>query len=476
MLQKREGGGMTKTHKTKMQGKYTYRGCCACLFILLETGMFYPVWRNFVEDNNRTGHLLGAGNQVMAVAIYLILCMIAGHGMRAFKVGIDRKANLIAAQVLTVLIVDVSEILISIAILGDFRLFPKFIHRYFFLGIAQAVVLSIVAAISLNIYRKLFPPLQILEIYGDTEQEKLSQKVNSRADKYHVAKSVPYTLGRKAISAEIQKYDAVLLNDLPNTEKGHALKMCFDMNKRVYFTPKISDIIVKSSEELNLFDTPLFLCRNIGLKWSQLFVKRFFDILLSGIALVMLSPLMMITAVAIKIDDGGPVFYRQERCTIGGKRFLILKFRSMIVDAEKDGKPHPAGEHDDRITRVGRFIRAIRIDELPQLINILIGDMSIVGPRPERWEHVEKYTNDIPEFSYRMKVRGGLTGYAQVYGKYNTEPLDKLKLDLYYITNYSILLDVQIVFETVKILFQKESTEGFAEERVEELQQKVFFH
>lgn len=465
MLQKREGESVTKTHKTKMQGKYTYRGCCACLFILLETGMFYPVWRNFVEDNNRTGHLLGAGNQAMAVVIYLLLCIIAGHAMRAFKVGVDRKANLIAAQVLTILIADVSEILISIAILGDFRLFPEFARRYFLLGIAQAVVLAIVAAICLNLYRKLFPPLQILEIYGDTTQGKLSQKINSRADKYHVVKSIPYTLGQKEISAEIQKYDAVLLNDLPNTEKGHALKMCFDMNKRVYFTPKISDIIVKSSEELNLFDTPLFLCRNIGLKWSQLAVKRFLDILLSGIALVVLSPLMLITAIAIKIDDRGPVCYRQERCTIGGKRFMILKFRSMIVDAEKDGKPHPAGEHDDRITRVGKFIRATRIDELPQLINILAGDMSIVGPRPERWEHVEKYTEDIPEFSYRMKVRGGLTGYAQVYGKYNTEPLDKLKLDLYYITNYSILLDVQIVFETVKILFQKESTEGFAEER-----------
>ena len=153
---------------------------------------------------------------------------------------------------------------------------------------------------------------------------------------------------------------------------------------------------------------------------------------------------------------------------------MILKFRSMIVDAEKDGKPHPAGEHDDRITRVGRFIRTTRIDELPQLLNILTGDMSIVGPRPERWEHVEKYTNDIPEFAYRMKVRGGLTGYAQVYGKYNTEPLDKLKLDLYYITNYSILLDVQIVFETVKILFQKESTEGFEEERVEEMRKEIY--
>ena len=474
MIQKREGESVTKPYKMKRQGKYTYRGCCAFLFILSETGMFYAVWRNFIENNNKTGYLLGHGNQAMAVIIYLLLCMLAGHGVRAFKVGVDRKANLIAAQVLTILIANVSEILISIAILGDFRLLPEFTRRYFFLGIVQSVVLSGFAVISLNLYRKLFPPLQILEIYGGTAQGKLSQKINSRADKYHVVKSIPYTLENDEIITEIQQYDAVLLNDLPSTEKGHALKMCFDMNKRVYFTPKISDIIIKSSEELNLFDTPLFLCRNIGLKWSQLAVKRFLDILLSGIALVLLSPLLLLTAMAIKIDDGGPVFYRQERCTIGGKRFMILKFRSMIVDAEKDGKPHPAGEHDDRITKVGRFIRMTRIDELPQLINILTGDMSIVGPRPERWEHVEKYTNDIPEFSYRMKVRGGLTGYAQVYGKYNTEPLDKLKLDLYYITNYSILLDVQIVFETVKILFQKESTEGFAGERVEEMQDNFY--
>ena len=148
---------------------------------------------------------------------------------------------------------------------------------------------------------------------------------------------------------------------------------------------------------------------------------------------------------------------------------MILKFRSMIVDAEKDGRPHPAGEKDDRITKVGRLIRACRIDELPQLFNILSGDMSIVGPRPERYEHVQKYTNDIPEFKFREKVKGGLTGYAQVYGKYNTTALDKLKMDLTYIANYSFLLDLQIIFETVKILFQKESTEGFDSKRAKEM-------
>ena len=183
--------------------------------------------------------------------------------------------------------------------------------------------------------------------------------------------------------------------------------------------------------------------------------------LFSLMALIILSPVLLITALAIKIEDKGPVIYKQERVTRNGRKFMMLKFRSMIVDAEADGKPHPAGENDPRITKTGSFIRACRIDELPQLINILKGDMSIVGPRPERVEHVEKYSKLIPEFDFRLKMKGGLTGYAQVYGKYNTSPLDKLKLDLTYITNYSLLTDVQIIFETLKILFLKESTEGF---------------
>lgn len=238
------------------------------------------------------------------------------------------------------------------------------------------------------------------------------------------------------------------------------------MDKRVYFIPKLSDVIIRSSDEINLFDTPLFLCRNQGMGLFRRFIKRFCDVLFSGIALIVLSPIMLVTAIAIKAYDGGPVFYKQERCTIGGKRFMILKFRSMIVDAEKDGRPHPAEQNDNRITPVGKIIRACRIDELPQLINIIKNDMSIVGPRPERIEHVEKYTTDIPEFSFRSKVKGGLTGYAQVYGKYNTTALDKLKMDLIYIMNYSLLLDLQIILETAKILVQKESTEGFEEDYI----------
>ena len=195
------------------------------------------------------------------------------------------------------------------------------------------------------------------------------------------------------------------------------------------------------------------------------------DIVLSLLALILASPFMLIIAIAIKAEDKGPIFYKQKRATLNGKAFDILKFRSMIVDAEKEGVSIPATGKDPRITKVGRIIRACRVDELPQIINILKGDMSIVGPRPERLEHMEKYGAEVPEFCYRLKVKGGLTGYAQIYGKYNTSAYDKLRLDLMYIEHYSLIMDIKLILMTIRILFSKESTEGF--ETVEENEQKL---
>ena len=193
-------------------------------------------------------------------------------------------------------------------------------------------------------------------------------------------------------------------------------------------------------------------------------VKRFFDIVVALAGVILTSPVMLITALCIKVHHDGPVFFRQERCTIHGRKFQIIKFRSMIVDAEKEGRSIPAEDDDERITAVGRVIRKYHIDELPQFFNVLNGDMSIVGPRPERIEHVEKYRSQIPEFDYRFKVKGGITGYAQVFGKYNTSAYDKLKMDIQYIVNYSLFLDIEIIVETLKVFFQKEKTEGFHHE------------
>ena len=194
------------------------------------------------------------------------------------------------------------------------------------------------------------------------------------------------------------------------------------------------------------------LCRNYGLDFEQQLLKRVFDVVFSLIALIPAAPFMLISALAVKLYDGGPVFYKQKRLTLNGKEFDVYKFRSMIVDAEKDGKPRLASEEDDRITPVGKILRKFRVDEFPQLLNILKGDMSVVGPRPERPELTKEYEKEMPEFGFRLKVKAGLTGYAQVTGTYDTTPYDKLKMDLMYIENYSIRLDLQIILMTLKTM------------------------
>lgn len=451
-----------------IEPKYLYRDACSAALILIDSILFLAVWLEFVEDNNQTGHLLGLGNIGMAYLIYVGLAVYCFHSNGAFSIGVYRRMRVIASEIIGLFLTDFIEVFVSIAITGQFRFFPDFLHRYVPLFLVQAAVTGLLTYPMISVYRMKFPPLQILEVYGDYYRGEAS-KMNEVPFKYHIGRTMSYHEGTDAVMEAAEGFDAILINDVPAKDKSRILKRCFDSNKRVYFVPSLSDIIVRSASDLNLFDTPLFLCRNRGLSFHYRTEKRFFDIVLSCLALVVLSPLLLIVAIAIKAEDGGPVFYRQERCTLHMRCFEIIKFRSMIVDAEKDGRPHPAGEKDDRITRVGRVIRATRIDELPQLINIIRGDMSIVGPRPERVEHVELYLKEIPEFKYRYKVRGGLTGAAQVYGRYNTTALDKLKFDLMYIENASLVTDVQIIFETLKILFQKESTEGFSKEAQEKI-------
>ena len=236
-------------------------------------------------------------------------------------------------------------------------------------------------------------------------------------------------------------------------------------------TPKISDILLRGADNIHLFDTHLYLSRNKGLSGEQIIFKRLLDLALCIPVSIILLPLFLVIAILIKAYDGGPVLYKQPRLTLDGKVFDIYKFRSMRMDSEKKGA-QLAKKDDDRITPVGKVLRAIHFDEFPQLINIIKGDMSLVGPRPERPEIAEQYGEVIPEFDFRLKVKAGLTGYAQVYGKYNTTPYDKLKLDLTYIENYSFWLDIKLLFLTFKILFQRENTEGIDANQITAIKQK----
>lgn len=267
----------------------------------------------------------------------------------------------------------------------------------------------------------------------------------------------------------VSNYDGVIVGDISSHERNQILKQCYKINVRTYTVPKISDILLRSSIELNIFDSPLYLSRNVGgLTWDQAVGKRIVDVLLAGAMLILTSPFFAIIGLLIKLTDKGPIFYRQERLTQNGQVFLILKFRTMIVNAEAETGPVKAGERDRRILPVGNFLRATRLDELPQLINILKGEMSLVGPRPERPELARIITKNIPEFEYRLKVKAGLTGYAQIYGRYCTTSYDKLKLDLTYIRNYSMWMDLKLMIMTPKVLFMKESTDGFEDGKWED--------
>ena len=323
------------------------------------------------------------------------------------------------------------------------------------------------------IYHTFCIPKRMIMIYGKDAAPMLKRKMETRSDKYQIKCMMScdeYSL--EEIEEAVMNYDAVVINDVDAQIRNDLLKYCYKYSIRTYSVPKLSDVIYSGSEDIMLFDTPLKLIRGRGLTPAQRFFKRAMDLVLCFIAMIPSSIIMLVIAIAIKIEDGGSVFYRQRRVTKDGKQFDILKFRSMIENAEADGKPHPATDNDDRITKVGKVIRALRVDELPQLLNIIKGDMSIVGPRPERVEHCELYGEQIPEFEFRNKVKGGLTGYAQVYGKYNTTALDKLRLDLMYIENYSLALDIKIILMTVRVLFKKESTEGFGEVAANEVEIK----
>ncbi len=404
----------------------------------------------------------------LEITIYGVVLFMFSNMYGGMRLGYLKNVEIIFSQVFATLIAN-------IFIYGELSLmaFQLFVPKMFVLMmLEQTVVVIIYINIANRLYRSLFPPRKLLLIHGDRPIQDICNKFESRKDKYRIVASVHIDKGVHKICRDITKayekgdYNAVVIGDISAEQRNQILKYCYEHSIRVYLMPKITDVILMGAEELHVFDTPLLLTREYNLTMEQRFLKRTIDIVCSALLLIIASPIMLITAIAIKVYDGGPVMYKQVRCTKGQRKFNIMKFRSMRTDAEKDGVVRLAQKNDDRITPVGRVIRKCRVDELPQLLNILKGDMSFIGPRPERPEIIAQYVEVMPEFTYRMKVKAGLAGFAQVYGKYNTSPYDKLKLDLTYIEKYSLWLDVKLMLLTLKILFWPDSTEGVESEQV----------
>ncbi len=437
--------------------KRIYTFFAACIIVLIETAIVGVAWVYFYNKQLPKEYYFW-GN-VFILAIYLVILFFFSGMYGGLKIGSFRMLELLFSQVFATACADI--LFYAIACMLAYH-FPSPLPYVLALGV-QCICIGLWIMGATYIYRSLFPPLDILLIHAGDHTERFVNKVKTRKHQFHISEEIRIDAALEELYAAIERHEAVMMWDIPTPLRNKLFKYCYEMSVDVYVMPKISDIILNGSQTLHLFDTPLLLTKSTPMEPEQIMIKRLFDILFALVILIVTSPIMLITAIAIKLYDRGPVLYKQVRCTIGGKEFKMYKFRSMIEAAEKDGVARLATQNDNRITPVGKVIRKVRIDELPQLFNVINGTMSFVGPRPERPEIIEKYRKVMPEFVYRMKVKAGLTGYAQIYGKYNSLPYDKLKLDLYYIEHFSVWLDLKLIILTLKILLTLDSTEGIAE-------------
>ena len=319
---------------------------------------------------------------------------------------------------------------------------------------------------AVRLTNRLLPPKRTVLIYAYSEAMENGQMIiNNMPWRFALVGQLAVDGDPARTLAELKAMnaEAVMICGVSSSVRNDIVKFCIAEKMEAYVRPNIGDYLINGAKTMQMCSLPVMLCQRCSPSVWYLVVKRGMDIALSLAALVILSPLMLVTAAAIKLYDGGPVFYKQIRLTKDRKEFYVYKFRSMRVDAEKDGVARLASQGDDRITPVGKVIRSLRIDELPQLLCILVGTMTIVGPRPERPEIAEQYEKEMPEFALRLQAKAGLTGYAQVYGKYNTSPYNKLQMDLQYIGSMGLVTDLKIIFATIKVLFVPESTEGVAQ-------------
>lgn len=441
----------------KEQYKRILKFGSAAVILLIEVGLYWLLWQLYL--NNIIEERFWRRGIWLLSALYGVLLVFFLQTYGGLKIGYLKRGNIIYSHILSLFIVNTIGYFILALIDKRFHSPVSFI----LLTVVDGIIVCIWVFLFQWIYGVLFPPRRLLVVYGVRPVFSIMEKIGARDDKYVIGGSISIDEGIDKIMAKAKEFEGIVVGDVPSHDRNLILKKCYDSSIRVYMIPKISDILVRSSTNLNLFDTPILLSKNEGLQIDQMVVKRFIDIVVSLIGIMLTSPLFVMFGAAIHLADRGPIFYTQTRLTIDGKLFKIYKFRTMRVDAEKDGVARLAGEADDRITDVGKILRATRLDELPQLFNIIKGEMSLVGPRPERPEIAAEYMEDLPEFAMRLKMKAGLTGYAQVHGKYNTTPYDKLKLDLHYIRNYSLWMDLILIVLTPKVLFMKESTEGVGE-------------
>lgn len=443
---------MTKKEKIKKILKVSYTALSLVIAFCTADAIWY--WN--VAPGWSQGYF-GTKTLLMVGILYCVVYFFFAKMYDAHKIGLYRLQELAFSQMLSY---GISDGVLFIAAFFWFHNFQRIRIRLFLLAFVLQFVLILINTFLFNrMYAHFDEPRKIMILYGSEDYKRLLMKIQEKNRRYQVLACMSESEDISAILETLAKCKDIYLCDVRDEVKDRVILFCNVHQKDIHISMDIGDLLILGDEVSHSFDTPFLRNKKTPMAWYYPFLKRLSDIVISVTAILLLSPIMIVTALSIKLYDHGPVFYKQTRLTKDGRRFEIIKFRSMKMDAEKNGA-QLSTVHDARITPIGKIIRKLRIDELPQLFNILKNDMAVVGPRPERPEIASQYEQDIPEFHLRLRVKAGLTGYAQVYGKYNTTPLDKLKLDLIYIAQRSVLFDLRILFYTLKIIFIPESTEG----------------
>lgn len=431
-----------------------------CLYLLLGAAFFV-----FMSLNNI---FLRVINRTLATTLLTFCAMtFAMHAVYGgFDVGRKKSKPVISAMIAGTVFTDlVTYLQLEIMNVNDnynshLVLFGPDLLMLLLCMVVQIVIIILFVRFGNQLFFYFHPPRSCLIILGSpSQEEEIRRKIGRYKLQWRVDDAVMYNV--PDLESRIDRADVVFLGQVPEDAKFPLLKMCYDDRKDVMSKAQLQDIMLCNARPAIVDDAAFLSMEYNKTTVFQRFAKRIGDMVISFLALVLFSPFIAIISLLIKLEDGGPVIFRQSRLTADGRTFTIRKFRTMIPHSEDEVFQTSITVDDPRITKVGSFLRKYRLDEIPQFYNILIGDMSLVGPRPEMMANVARYKMELPSFVYREKMKAGLTGYAQIEGRYNTSAEDKLMLDMMYIESFSIWLDIKLLLRTFTVLFRKDSTQGF---------------
>lgn len=435
--------------KTRFKGAIVF--LLSLLVITILTVLYAYVWKTYYLI--KIPLPFGRRGNYLMYALYMVLAYLFTRLYGARKIGDWTVGIIVYSQMLSAVMVNVCIYLIVLLINRGYITFLPMIYLTV-MDFAAVIVWAVFAKL---VYQKINPPRRMILVYADRDPDMLFEKMSRRRDKYNICEYINVSRGLEAVKKTVLDYDAVILCDIPSEQRNDLVKYCFEKELRAYVTPKLSDVILMGADNSNVFDFPLLICKNREMGIEKAFAKRTLDLVLIVPVCIVSAPVMLLLALLIKCFDRGPVFSRQKCLTLNGRVFEQYRFCS--ARAADEDTIDAADKRENRSTPVGGFLRRIHLDGLPQMYNVLKGEMSIVGPHPERPEMAARYKEFIPEYDFRLRMKAGLTGYAQVHGRFYTTPYDQLKLDLFYIEHQSFLLDLELIMMAVKVMFMRKRSE-----------------